>query len=42
MKPTDDTLTEVNHKDKIRTNNKLPNLQWMNHIDNCAHRDANF
>lgn len=37
-KPYEDAI-EVNHKDKVRSNNHYSNLEWMNHVDNCAHRD---
>lgn len=40
-KPYEDAY-EVNHKDKVRKNNHLSNLEWLNHIDNCAHRDEVF
>lgn len=33
---------EVNHKNKVRTDNHYWNLEWCNHIDNCAHRDKVF
>lgn len=28
---------EVNHKDRIRTNNTPDNLEYMTHIENCHH-----
>lgn len=39
--PDDPCIDEVNHKDKNRTNNHVDNLEWLSHIDNCAHRDNN-
>lgn len=39
--PEDPTIDEVNHKDKNRLNNHVHNLEWLGHIDNCAHRDNN-
>lgn len=38
--PEDPGVNEVNHKDKNRLNNNVENLEWMNHVDNCAHRDS--
>lgn len=26
---------EINHKDEDKTNNKIENLEWISHIDNC-------
>lgn len=40
-KPPDDAI-EVNHKDKVRSNNHYSNLEWLNHVENCAHRDEVF
>lgn len=30
----------VNHKDKNRSNNHWTNLEWVTHLENCAHRDG--
>lgn len=30
----------VNHKDKNRANNRLDNLEYMTHQENCDHRDG--
>lgn len=29
----------VNHKDKDRLNNHIDNLEWVDHCENCFHRD---
>ena len=39
--PDDPMIDDVNHKDKNRLNNHVDNLEWLSHIDNCAHRDSN-
>ena len=31
---------EANHKDKNKQNNKLDNLEYVQHIENCRHRDT--
>lgn len=38
-RPDDPESIEVNHKDKVRSNNVYSNLEWCTHIENCAHRD---
>lgn len=30
-------LSDVNHKDGDRQNNKVENLEWMSHLDNVRH-----
>lgn len=35
--PIDDTY-EVNHKNKITSDNRLCNLEWVTHKDNIKHR----
>jgi len=34
--PNPDNLTEVNHKDKVRTNNTPDNLEWVTRVDNVT------
>lgn len=34
-------MPEVNHKDEIRTNNKLDNLEWISHRDNSNYGKHN-
>jgi len=31
-------LKQINHIDKIKTNNKLENLEWVSNIENSCHR----
>ena len=38
--PDDKEFTEVNHKDKNRSNNNIANLEWVSHEDNILHRDG--
>lgn len=30
----------INHKDEIKTNNAVSNLEWISHIDNCNYGSA--
>ena len=39
--PNPNKLPEVNHKDEIRTNNKLDNLEWISHRDNSNYGKRN-
>lgn len=34
-------MPEVNHKDEIKTNNKLDNLEWISHRDNSNYGKRN-
>lgn len=39
--PNPNKLPEVNHKDEIRANNKLDNLEWISHRDNSNYGKHN-
>lgn len=39
--PNPNKLPEVNHKDEIKTNNKLDNLEWISHRDNSNYGKRN-
>lgn len=39
--PNPDNLPEVNHIDENKTNNRVSNLEWKNHRDNCNHGTRN-
>lgn len=36
-----DNLTEVNHKDEDKTNNRVENLEWIDHLSNCNYGTRN-
>tara|TARA_E500000318_G_C3457179_1_gene171168 strand:+ start:89 stop:667 length:579 start_codon:yes stop_codon:yes gene_type:complete len=38
--PDPNEYTEVNHKDKNRSNNNIENLEWVSHENNILHRDG--
>lgn len=31
--------TEADHEDRDKANNRIENLRWLSHKDNCANRD---
>ncbi len=35
--PNPESKTEVNHKDRVKTNNTLNNLEWVSHSENQRH-----
>lgn len=35
--PNDDSSLEVNHKNKIRSDNRVENLEWLTHTDNVRY-----
>ena len=39
--PNPNNLTEVNHIDEDKTNNRVNNLEWKSHRDNCNHGTRN-
>lgn len=39
--PNPDNLPEVNHIDEDKTNNRVDNLEWKSHRDNCNHGTRN-
>ena len=38
--PDPETFTEVNHKNKNRSDNSIENLEWVDHQNNILHRDG--
>lgn len=39
--PNPNNLSDVNHKDEIKTNNNLDNLEWISHKDNLNYGTRN-
>lgn len=39
--PNPDNLSDVNHKDENGLNNRVDNLEWMSHKDNCNYGTRN-
>ena len=39
--PNPENLPEVNHIDEDKTNNRVDNLEWKSHRDNCNHGTRN-
>ena len=39
--PNPDNLPEINHIDEDKTNNRVDNLEWKSHKDNCNHGTRN-
>lgn len=35
--PKDDQTLEVNHKNRIRSDNRVENLEWLTHTDNVRY-----
>jgi hypothetical protein len=39
--PNPKNLPDINHIDQNRENNKISNLEWVTHRENCCHREKN-
>lgn len=39
--PNPENLSDVNHKDEVKTNNSVDNLEWMSHKDNSNYGTRN-
>lgn len=39
--PNPDNLSDCNHINEIKTDNRVENLQWLSHKDNCNYGDRN-
>ena len=40
--PNPNNLETVNHKDEVKTNNTVSNLEWMSRVDNVAYSRPQF
>lgn len=39
--PNPDELSDVNHRNEIKSDNRLENLEWTSHKDNCNYGTRN-